>query len=45
MAAARARIERVALLDQVYDLLKERILDRTYVPEFKLNVDALARKL
>ena len=45
MAAARARIERVALLDQVYDLLKERILDRTYVPEFKFNVDALAREL
>jgi DNA-binding GntR family transcriptional regulator len=45
MAAKRHRIERVALLDQVYDLLKERVLDRTYAPGFKLNVDALAREL
>lgn len=45
MTVARPRIERVALLDQVYDVLKERVLDRTYVPGFKLNVDALAREL
>jgi DNA-binding GntR family transcriptional regulator len=45
MASARPRIERVALLDQVYDVLKERILDRTYAAGSKLNVDALAREL
>jgi DNA-binding GntR family transcriptional regulator len=43
--AARPVIERVALLDQVYDVLKERVLDRTYEPGAKLNVDALAREL
>lgn len=42
---ARPKIERIALLDQVYDLLKERVLDRTYRPAEKLNVDALAREL
>jgi DNA-binding GntR family transcriptional regulator len=45
VAASRAKIERVGLLDQVYDLLKERVLDRTYQPAEKLNVDALAREL
>ena len=45
MTTARPKIERVALLDQVYDLLKERVLDRTYRPGDKLNVDALAREL
>ena len=45
METARPKIERVALLDQVYDLLKERVLDRTYRPGDKLNVDALAREL
>ena len=45
MPAPRPRIERVALLDQVYDLLKERVLDRSYRPGDKLNVDALAREL
>jgi DNA-binding GntR family transcriptional regulator len=45
MAIARPKIERVALLDQVYDVLKERVLDRSYQPGDKLNVDALAREL
>ncbi len=45
MGAGRAKIERLGLLDQVYDLLKERVLDRTYQPAEKLNVDALAREL
>ncbi len=37
--------KRVALLDQVHVLLKERVLDRSYRPGDKLNVDALAREL
>ncbi len=45
MARPRPKIERVALLDQVHDLLKERVLDRTYRPGEKLNVDALVREL
>jgi DNA-binding GntR family transcriptional regulator len=45
VAAPRPKIERIALLDQVYELLKERVLDRTYRPGDKLNVDALAREL
>jgi DNA-binding GntR family transcriptional regulator len=45
MPAARPKIERVVLLHQVYDVLKERVLDRTYRPGDKLNVDALAREL
>ena len=39
------KIARVALLSQVKELLKERILDRTYGPGLNLNVDALAREL
>jgi len=45
MPTERPKIERVALLDQVYDVLKERVLDRTCKPGEKLNVDALAREL
>jgi DNA-binding GntR family transcriptional regulator len=45
MPSAHPKIERVVLLDQVYDVLKERVLDRTYRPGDKLNVDALAREL
>lgn len=37
--------KRLNLLDQVHDLLKERVLDRSYRPGDKLNVDALAREL
>lgn len=36
---------RMALLEQVHSLLKERVLDRSYRPGEKLNVDALAREL
>lgn len=43
--APAARIVRIALLDQVYDLTKERILDRGYGPGHKLNIEALAREL
>jgi DNA-binding GntR family transcriptional regulator len=43
--AARPRIERKVVQDQVYDLLKERVLDRTFRPGERLNVDALAREL
>jgi DNA-binding GntR family transcriptional regulator len=39
------RIERVALADQVYEVLQERIFDQTYAPGQKLNVDALGREL
>ena len=41
----RQKIERVALLDQVYEVLKERILDRAYQPGARLSIDALAREL
>lgn len=41
----RPKIERVGLLDQVYQVLKERVLDRTYLPGARLNVDALSREL
>ncbi len=37
--------KRVALLDQVHELLKERVLDRSYRAGDKLNLDALAREL
>lgn len=37
--------KRMALLDQVHSLLKERVLDQSYRPGDKLNVDALAREL
>jgi DNA-binding GntR family transcriptional regulator len=43
--SSRRKIERVALLDQVYEVLKERILDRAYEPEERLSIDALAREL
>lgn len=39
------KIERVALGDQVYEAVKERILDQAYAPGEKLNVDALVREL
>jgi DNA-binding GntR family transcriptional regulator len=45
LPAPRRKIERVALLDQVYEVLKERILDRVYEPGAKLNIDALGREL
>lgn len=39
------KLDRTILLDQVYDVLKERILDRAVEPGHKLNIDALAREL
>lgn len=42
---SRLKIGRVALLDQVHEVLKERILDRVYAPGEHLNIDALAREL
>jgi len=39
------RQERVMLLEQVYGLLKEHIIDRVYGPEDKLNIDATAREM
>lgn len=37
-------LARVALVDQVTAVLMERVLDRTYAPEDKLNIDALSRE-
>jgi DNA-binding GntR family transcriptional regulator len=37
-------IARVALADQVTALLQERILDRVYEPDERLNIDALSRE-
>ena len=45
MSVTHPRIERVGLQDQVYHVLKERALDRTYPPGARLNVDAPAREL
>jgi DNA-binding GntR family transcriptional regulator len=45
LSAQRQKIERVALLDQVYEVLKGRILDRAYQPGARLSIDALAREL
>jgi DNA-binding GntR family transcriptional regulator len=39
------KIGRIVLGDQVYELLKERILDQLYAPGQKLNIDALVREL
>lgn len=41
----RRTIERVALVDQVHEVLKGRILDRDYQPGERLGVDGLAREL
>jgi len=45
MTERTGKIARVVLLDQVHETLKERILDRTYQPGAKLNIDALRREL
>ena len=39
------KIERVVLGDQVYEAIKERILDQAYAPGEKINVDGLVREL
>lgn len=41
----KAGISRVALADQVVQVLQERILDRVYEPGARLNIDALSREL
>jgi DNA-binding GntR family transcriptional regulator len=38
------KIERVVLGDQVYEAIKERILDQAYAPGEKLNIDGLVRE-
>lgn len=38
-------LSRVALSDQVMELILERILDRVYTPRERLNIDALSREL
>jgi DNA-binding GntR family transcriptional regulator len=43
--ALKQPIARVALPDQVYEILRERIFDRVFVPDEKLNIEALAREL
>ena len=45
MSLSSRKVERIALLDQVHEILKERILDRFYEPGVKLNIDALGREL
>lgn len=45
MPVLQRRIERVALQDHVYEILKERVLDRAYQPNARLNIDALTREL
>jgi DNA-binding GntR family transcriptional regulator len=37
------KIERVVLGDQVYEAIKERILDQAYAPGERLNIDGLVR--
>ena len=43
--APKKSIERIALPDQVYEVLRERIFDRVFAPDEKLNIEALAREL
>jgi DNA-binding GntR family transcriptional regulator len=38
------KIGRVVLGDQVYEAIKERILDQAYAPGEKLNIDGLVRE-
>jgi DNA-binding GntR family transcriptional regulator len=38
------KIGRVVLGDQVYEAIKERILDQAYAPGEKLNIDRLVRE-
>ena len=42
---ARQVVRRSALNDQIYDLLKERIIDGELAPDQRLNIDALAGEL
>lgn len=42
---AKALVQRNALTEQIYDLLKERIVDGVYSPGQRLNIDALAVEL
>ncbi|HWE61451.1 MAG TPA: GntR family transcriptional regulator, partial [Chloroflexota bacterium] len=38
-------LQRSALTEQIYDLLKERIIDGVLAPRQRLSIDALAREL
>ena len=42
--ATKRLLSKVALTDQVTDLIEERILDKTYQPGERLNIDALCRE-
>lgn len=42
---ARAALQRSALTEQIYDLLKERIIDGELAPGQRLNIDAIAAEL
>jgi DNA-binding GntR family transcriptional regulator len=42
--AKATKIGRVVLGDQVYEAIKERILDQAYAPGEKLNIDGLVRE-
>ena len=45
MLQTRKKPLRLALPDQVQDIIRARILDREYLPERHLNIDALAREM
>jgi DNA-binding GntR family transcriptional regulator len=42
---SRPALNRTPLSDQIYEILKERILDQHVLPGARLNIDALARDL
>ena len=42
--ATKLTISRVALADQIVQLLQERILDRVYAPDERLNINFDRRK-
>jgi len=41
----KSLLQRNALTDQIYELLKERIIDGEFAPSQRLNIDALAAEL
>lgn len=45
MSLAPRSIGRVVLAEQVYEVLKERIVDRRWGPDEKINIDSLVREL
>ena len=44
-STSRSLLNRAPLSEQIYELLKERILDQELIPGRRLNIDALARDL